>query len=65
MMITGRTRIDLPRVNMTLASIAILEQVCIMGLPNPLTAELADALTELVCKTINPMRPLIEFEESK
>lgn len=61
MKVTGRTTIAV-ELRLSLQTIARLEKVCRSGLPDPMTAELRDAIEELVCKAINPLRPLAALE---
>lgn len=57
MKVTGRTILPI-ELRLSLRTIERLEQVCRSGLPDPMTAELRDAIEDLVCKAINPLRPL-------
>lgn len=43
---------------LSLGTMERLEPIGRSGLPDPLTPELRDAIEELVCKVINPLRPL-------
>ena len=60
MVTTPQTRIDLPKVSLTLAEIRTLEIICISGLPDTIDQTLKETLEILVCQSINPMRPLWE-----
>ena len=61
--VTPQTNIGLSRVSLTLAEIQLLETVCVSGLPLVIDEPLRDAITVLICKSINPMRPLPEVTE--
>ena len=54
---TPNTRLDLPRANLDLRTLQILEPIAISGCPRKVSPELAAAITELVCQSINPLRP--------
>ena len=55
--VTGRTIMPI-EASLSFQTIERLEQICRTGLPDPLTPELREAIEELVCKAINPLRPL-------
>lgn len=55
--VTDRTIMPI-EASLSFLTIERLEQICRNGLPDPLTTELREAIEELVCKAINPLRPL-------
>jgi len=58
--ITPQTRIELAPVLMSIETIQSLEQIAISGLPDgPLPETLREAISELVCLSINPLRPFL------
>jgi len=57
---TPQTRIELAPVLMSIETIQELMQVTISGIPDgPLPETLREALSELVCLSINPLRPML------
>jgi len=58
--LTPQTRIELAPVLMSIETIHRLEQITISGLPDgPLPETLREAISELVCLSINPLRPML------
>lgn len=56
--ITDRTRLQIYGPCLDLTTLRQLECVCHYGLSETLSDSLREAITELVCASINPLRPL-------
>ena len=56
MYITARTKIDLPRISLSMGDIETLLPICKTGIPAEIPPELREALETLVCLAINPLR---------
>ena len=53
---TEQSRIELPRVSLTVADLRILHPVTVTGLPETLSPELRSVLQGLVCSSVTPLR---------
>jgi hypothetical protein len=53
---TEQSRLELPRVSLTVADLRILHPVTVTGLPETLSPELRSVLQVLVCGRVTPLR---------
>lgn len=60
--ITIDTIVQAEPIHLSIRTLLTLEQVCRAGIPDSISEELRTAISEVICKTVNPMRPLIPFE---
>ena len=58
---TLKSKIQVANVSLTLKALCDLEPICVSGLPNKLPEEMREALEELVCLALNPLRPSIQI----
>ena len=53
---TEQSRLELPRVSLTVSDLRILHPVTVTGLPETLSPELRSVLQGLVCSIVTPLR---------